>query len=550
MTDIDMTNISNTFKPYQVGERIKDSELRYLCFRLEEMERRVDFEIRQRVVASRAQKLVYAADFDIIYDYLVINDLPNIQEGLLVTEALLQLPEVAFTLLPGTLHEIINFCSQIANQVLHLRYQEDLMWFLKRELHLTSISDLGRIDRVRSALSKIATFGRRGSHAAKKLEKLLSDPKLTEFSSYRFAPKDATIDPAEQKVLYELLEKIRPSYDRMWPNHVDSLNLSICLAVYRKSFLLPLITKSSSVQKTYIEYSSRFPQEAPSFELVLAPRTALLAIGLRNASLDELESLNRSLSQAFKAVAPLTKQFGKFACLPKGLPTLLNATFERIWTIQYAMMSLLKVHTEATSLWSLPLENVPEDIDIDRLAQIALETIGDMRKQIQNAISAGARFFSQASDLMIPFAHASNSADVMVPMLDLAGHGHGSTIFIEKLVLSGGELNMGTYNLNQRGKNLVAVVDSFKNITVEAGKIKGKDFEKWAIALLSAVEGADITENEKKDILDGASAVLQEATKGITLVGRAKVLWYGLRSMLDAIPSAVEAWEKLTELWS
>ena len=139
----------------------------------------------------------------------------------------------------------------------------------------------------------------------------------------------------------------------------------------------------------------------------------------------------------------------------------------------------------------------------------------------------------------------------LFPALDLLNQSEvSSSIFIDKLVYIGEGGTMSEYHITQKGKNLVAVVDSFKIVASDVGAELGEDTSKALSAFLSAVSSSDLSDDDKKNALEVATEVVEKVKNQRQLLGRAKIVWQGLKSVIVSVPKAVEAWEKLTQLWS
>jgi len=109
---------------------------------------------------------------------------------------------------------------------------------------------------------------------------------------------------------------------------------------------------------------------------------------------------------------------------------------------------------------------------------------------------------------------------------------------------------MGDYHINQQGRDLIAVVDSFKTAAsnLEAGP--GASSAELLSAFLDAVARSPISEDDKRDVLEGATVVVEQVRQEGRLAGRAKILWNGLQKAIELAPTALKAWEALTKLWS
>jgi hypothetical protein len=107
---------------------------------------------------------------------------------------------------------------------------------------------------------------------------------------------------------------------------------------------------------------------------------------------------------------------------------------------------------------------------------------------------------------------------------------------------------MSEYNINQTGSNLTAIVDSFKTTQLlESGF--SNEVESQIKTLLDSIVASNLPEEEKKDVIDAATTVVEDVKKDGRLAGTAKMLWGGLRETIKSVPAALAAWDALQKHW-
>ena len=100
------------------------------------------------------------------------------------------------------------------------------------------------------------------------------------------------------------------------------------------------------------------------------------------------------------------------------------------------------------------------------------------------------------------------------------------------------------------GRDLNAAIDSFNGNVVEIGSSGKEELEAKLGDFLEAIVSSSLSDTDKTTILTEAQTVAREAAANGKLVGRAQLLWTGIKEVISNVPKAVTAWESLSKLWS
>jgi len=532
------------------SENFSDTRtLKKLIHFIENIRPLLEKEIFYRSSSENAQAQLCAVDFDIIYDFLN----PDGGESEISLSALTSLEHEKFTILPGSLHEYGVYCSKFAPRIPFLNNIPDLLNFLKLELHPLNLPDLKTQKELRRLMILFIQQAELGIVALKNSLNVFKSDNFLDLADLDLNP---SIFVAKDSYFYEafkFLQTQRRERSRLLPNHNDSINLAILINACENSVFIPLLTKSSYVKLAYSycidKIDEQFKYQAS--DLVISPKIALFRMGLRQASQKQLQDLSGVLLQAQISLSSYVAEIGKESILPSTVIDLMNRTIDGIREIEDLVQQLDNVFVKLNSLWGRPASELPPEIDIDKLATIVLDSLHSLKKQLCYTMSSAQRFFLGAESFVKSISQRFTPAQRLLPVLNAVSSDSNISLYAEKLIYVAQGAEMTDKSIYQyAGRDLNATIESFKNNTLVNIDSQNDELLKNLSEFLEAVANSSISNEEKTSVLNEASNVANNVKIEGKLKGRAKILWYGVKEVINTIPKALDAWEKITAFWS
>jgi hypothetical protein len=251
---------------------------RHIVLRLAHLTR---WEIERRGSAETTPQAVLAPDFDIIRHFLRWTT--DARKDRHVTsrraiEALIETSDFRFTLLPGSVYQLLRFCSQLAKDLPPVQHADDLLSLLRRSL--TEL-DLTELDFDHACRKKLLALLRRlhvNEALATQLRLFLSAPNITGLMESGIPMDSLQPDARLEAQVCRALAAVRP--DAGIRNAVDSLNLSLVLTTMDSGSHVTLVTDTTVLQRYYRLLEHRTQPKMGRFWPVLSPEDLLSFIPL------------------------------------------------------------------------------------------------------------------------------------------------------------------------------------------------------------------------------------------------------------------------------
>lgn len=482
-------------------------------------------ELKRRHDRSKSKIVGLAPDADIIYGYLhprVHRDFPTA-----AIEALLQTDAVRTLVLPGVQMEIEQLYR------VHLLALGDPLYG-RRFNPADAGSREGRKEILENLKYEVGLLCDKLTDARRAMDRLLRFLSSPCVNPKNWADVDlAVFEPSDgevEDIFSELLRVRQPGRNRR--SLVDSRNVATVLSAARNGVLVPLVTNTHAVFHSF-ETKIR-PNQPASEGLVIGPFTAITIISLAHASTADIGHLRQSASALLSMME---------SAEPNGTVDLLTEFSEYMQFTYY----LAEIGSLINRTWVQPETNLPDDLDLKHLAAIALEQVQALTRKLTEISK---RFGFSPEDRTTPaivVQEAARNAVLNVELLKDIQTGD-DRIIIQKLIIFNEGAQMSEYNINQTGSNLTAIVDSFKTTQLlESGF--SNEVESQIKTLLDSIVASNLPEEEKKDVIDAATTVVEDVKKDGRLAGTAKMLWGGLRETIKSVPAALAAWDALQKHW-
>jgi len=509
----------------------------------------VDEEIARTRYIGAISKVLLAVDFDIIYDFIYLGQTARYslteRAGFSVIQALKGLSDLQFTLLPGTVHELLVFCSRLAGRLPVVRHADDLLSLVAREISAADLSKLDFDQALRRKLFLLIHSLNEETLVMAQLSSLVSAPNLTGVLESGIPQQKVFPDPALGKLVFQTLSRHRPT--RPAPNVVDSLNVSIVLTAAGRDVILPLITKSPVVRRAYLSVEGAIGKTWGPYDLVVSPERALFTIGLHNARQVDLESLLSDLWMVESTVQEFLITADSSTSLEQARENLLLAR-----KMVGALSDLAEIAPKA---WSMPEIELPAEIDLPGLAAATLGVAEQAKREIQKAISRIASLFSRWGAVIERVGKRFDSWQALLPVLELLEEADfGSRVFIDKLIVIGrleGPMDLTTLNISGGIVGLLSTGDlhRVKNIDTQITTLTdtghtevAKAFKALTEAVAASEETGESQRNEILDQLDELSRQAGAIEAGEARPGVIRALLAGLGGTLSAAGGLAEVW--------
>jgi hypothetical protein len=461
----------------------------------------LDSQVRSRAAKKSGGRLLYVTDFDIIHEFMhTTSDTAPEHLGATATGILASAEGLSFALAPGAAWELLSYCSKLATSSQGFSALVDMSY--QRLQTLETDLDENMREELIAELSEIAGE----SAAAKRLTLFLQSGNLSSLRAVglRFQPFRTNQDTYQRLLDHMFVERPKKEVS----NYCDAANLVTVLAAARwENLFLPLVSNSRAVHDAY-EFLRADERLAPPKGLVVRPRDVILRVGFRSASDGQLRQVRYKL-------ASLLEQFDRFLeefpahTKPNGLPV------DVIFEAQQIAMQLYSVGNEISSLWTIRSPSIPSYVNPKRIAEDLRTAAAHLQVTLDNLLSTMVEKFGEESEHEV--GQQWKWALGLKPESNLPR------------VLVG-----DTKNHRARGED--------SDTSQDAERLLGK--------LVVTIRAAQISEDSKRQILEGIGGVAASTSKHGKLKGVAKLAWSTIREGIKTIPSALAAWESLRRLWS
>ncbi|ETX05643.1 MAG: hypothetical protein ETSY2_21745 [Candidatus Entotheonella gemina] len=510
-------------------------ELRNRTYGMHEL---ISIERRYRQIFVAEQTLLFALDFDVVYDYLRLNPAINpleddkIERQRLVS-ALVEAEDIRFVLPSGSLNEFTYTLSRLLKGIWYRERSE-----LREQLYNKSPHEL-IVQRRQVGIEW---------QAIKLAQKLLRSQNCLNLEDIGSIGNFRDMESSFFQNCYAYLNSRRPR--TTVGNYNDSLNLVEVLHTVQNGIPLSLITGTRSVFEAFeAAWDSLCNDQSPP-PVVLKANLGLFRLNLRRVTFgqlreldEELYSIQGRLSDYIDTVANTT------ISQPAELPLQdISGIEERLLALSENLESL---HTNLEQAWVPPIEEVPENLDLGRLAEAVITAREALLDEICTLLNNLQPLFGLAKRAMSQLSSESEAEHRLISLLEAAHSDTQSKLYIEKLVYVTQGGNMEDRSIRQNaGRDLTAVIDSFKGNTIKFSSAGHTELAEKLDTFLKTVEESSLPSDDKMVILSETSTVTQDVVQKGKLTARAKLLWGGIRNLVESVPEAVSAWEALTKMWS
>lgn len=480
-------------------------------------------ELKRRSQASGKTIIGLAPAANIVYGFMY----PRAERDFCTAaiEALLQTDAVRTLLLPGVQSEIEKLYRAYV-----LRLGEPL--YRGNFNPNDAITKEGRkqiIENLKHDVSTLCVELANAYRASGRLSRFLSSPHVDPESWSQAEAAAFETSDTDVQMLFTHLSAMRPGFSIN--NMVDSQNLAAILSASRQGVRVPLVTESPLL---LLGFERLRPLYLAAEGLIIGPFAAVTLVSLLNASTDDIRRLRNSASELLARMEwPQTNY-----------TTDLLVEFNELMQMIYR---LAEIGSLINRTWLPPVCQLPEGLDLKSIAYFALMGVETLTKSLANMSK---RFGFKPVERTISadvLERTSRNAKLNVELLKDIQRGDVGVI-IQKLVILHQGAQMSEYNTNQTGNNLTAIVDSFKT-TQLIGSGLSNEVELHIKALLDGVLASHLPEEQKKDVVEAATTVVEGVKKDGRLAGKAKMLWNGLREIIQSVPAALEAWDALQKHW-
>ena len=381
------------------SERYKSASLSEIFQDLDKKNQLLRGELRRRAAIDKYEdkKPLYALDFDIIYEYLYDKEdrfTDNVAKA--TVQSFLGSSNLKFTLLPGTIYELLNFLSFLARPLPSVSNVDDLLGNITRNLHTVPSPEANFNHLLKDELINLGRFVNNNSLALQRITNLMSAENLIDFSCGRSDHFEDGIDTKFAENIFRTLSEFRPNDIKRINNAIDSINLATCLASIQEEDPFLLITKSKAVhiscEKILRQINDHIIEIGPS----LSPDNFVFALGLSGSTDDQLQSLYLAIEDAIKKMS----QYSAFPSEPpKDISGAIEQAYAKIKKLQEVSEALAVAAESAQLVWQKPTVDVPDDLDLNRMAERLLIVVKKTRKKIRFVAQEAANKFQMLNQM-------------------------------------------------------------------------------------------------------------------------------------------------------
>jgi hypothetical protein len=515
---------------------------RYLAIYSDELRRR-QFLGEQRVGA-------FAPDTDTIVDFVgpdpareswpsIASDSARHLGGSMI-EALLSTPALRIAILPGVIVELFDLCAHLASSSPPTQSKAEFLAWLRLE-HVPG-SEQGGLENLRLKLRAYHGKLLNARSRSERRLKFLGASNVADIGDCGLPPmfsygSDEEAGSISRELSALTRRRYRGSYERR--NYCDSVNITAVLQARAHKVHVPLVTRTQRVLEVFEKFVR--PGHPESAGLVIAPSIALVVMSLRNADTADIRRLEEKAAAVLEV---LTRH-----------PSLLEPGTDAVRefrTYLEATLGLSELSALLHRTWTPPIQNLPDDWNINKLAVLALDLSKSLKRDV---VIATRRLDSLARHLIEATTQRStpqsgNVWQELQPSLEALREvgTQASRVVIQKLIIIEKGATMSEYNITQTGTNLNAVVDSFKTTLLSSSN--SPDVQKNLESFVASIVSSELETGKKQEVVEGARIVVEAVKEQGRLSGTGALLWQGVRQAITVIPTAVEAWEALKKLWA
>ena len=398
---------------------------------LENMQRLVAEEVHQRRVSDSFGGKLLAVDFDVLYGYIRAGLSPPGAGAAAVAmgEMLTDHEEIRFTMPPGAVHELVLFCSRLAEHSI-ISAEDQLTDLREVAQGLRPRPDLDAD--LRARLSGLVSGITTAKSITARLRVVLSLPNLTGLLGSGLNPEAIEPYPALVEQLFTLLQSARNRH-RSQASMADSLNLAISLRAAQRGHFIPLVSTSRAVHRVYRLIHRRGGSRALDLRdcrLVISPETVLFSVGVRGASDARLHELSQSLAEATDKARSLGRLSGADDASKKEAWSWLKRCMLGFQEIRSTLQHAEAAGELAKTAWEAPRVGVPARVNLLEIANSMMVDVEGLRRDLRTVLSRANALFGTTNALYESEVAKVGSLKQLFPALNLLS-ATGSNLFIE-----------------------------------------------------------------------------------------------------------------------
>lgn len=520
-------------------KKISNNKLRYQLLSISN-EIIAELERRNYEQSSDCKKRKYFLFFDPIHGFLYHKKNNELTEtDFLSIRALLNLEGIEFCLLPGCLELLITHISRIGVNLLNPKNQ------FRNFGNIDFKQSIREQNRYRKGLKESLITSEYINEFKFRLVQLLTSNniRLELLDEPDFNVK---VKRYYKEILFELNQIRRDKV--ILHNIYAAQDLSYGVCYSREYGLAPVVTNSISFPMAFERLEKFYRPRISSEALFIKPKVLLFLLGIKNASSKKLNIYLDSIKQALKT---LDHEERKDQLNNSSEDSVNEIYFNILENAKHLITSLQSINDQTEKIWELP-SNYSSNLDnlsLDKLVERADEKIKEARSFLMSCLEIINDFFKNNLEDNISANYLKNNQNNILKLLTEGNL--QSPLIIEKFFYIANGGNMSDYSFNQKGKKISAIVDSFKGFSININTDDNDlnmQVKEFLNEFINAVQSSSLITTSKGEILDSTQSVMKDIKEKNSIKKNTKYLWYGVKEAISTIPSAIKAWDSISDL--
>jgi hypothetical protein len=473
-------------------------------------------ELQRRYASTHAGIGGLAPDTSLISDYLT----PTAENKISVAavEALLQSRNLKIFLLPEVVYELSRIFQSLQDSPGASFYR--------------GVNEYSRSLNEEHILSKLKTDLR--NHYFRLSEAHLRINRLAYLFSHLSGRQNNWADVAEsgkplEDDIEETFNQLSMKSRRLgrFRDYLTATKIGTILSLARNDIFIPLVSQSHVVHSV-CNHETLLRRKPKGATLCVKAFSAIVMLSLANATTKDVVSFHDTAKSLLIQldVSPHQDAF---------LGLRAKAEFKELLETTY---KLARISSLLHQTWTPPIRDLPPELDLQRLAGAVLELNENLLATLRYNTELGLKLGVQQNQEDTLGIEANRD------ILKVIAQSDGKVIIQQLTVIEKGGL-LNQYNIKQTGSNLTAIVDSFKTTVNDSPAGTSEHLN----TLVEAVLASHLSDQDKHDVVESATEVVQSVKKEGHLKGKGALLWNGIKEAVKTVPAAIEAWNALSKLW-